>query len=262
MYLNRKEDMRRKKRSISFTVRIIFWPVLMLALTLPVMAKETVPPDKPLPKALMGIWRITNVLVDTGTIRWLHVQRDDPNLMGNLIYISPQRILAYVDKIGYSCKNPSMIVQHTTAGALIKDTMGGRVDPPIHPTAQDYELPFKQDDPVTVMWVKGFGGWDIGTADGTWLLMLPDGRLAARWSDGSIVVFSRQPADTKPVASFDCAKARTAEEKTICGSIELALLDCDVSSWYISALKSLEGRVRLEGGQIYLDAIKALKKSQ
>ncbi len=254
------------KRFRSFAPRRIFCLVLMLMLlalaNIPAFAEEAIPPDEPLPQELMGTWRITSVLVDTGTQRWIHVQYDDPDYMGSLLNFSPQRILAYIE-IGYSCKNPRMIVQHTTAGALLKSTMGGRVLPPSYPTTQDYGLPFHQNEAVTVMWVKGFGNYaSYLTINGTWLLWLPDGQLAMHWNDASIVLLSRAPADTKPVASFDCAKARTAEEKTICGSMELALLDRYVSCWFTGLLESLNGRVKLGLGKKDSDAIKELKKAQ
>ncbi len=253
------------KRFRSFAARSILCLVLMLTLAnIPALADEAVPPDEPLPQELMGTWRITGVLVDTGTQRWIHVQYDDPDYMGSMLNFSPQRILAFIE-IGYSCKNPRMIVQHTTAGGLIKSTMGGRVLPPSPPTTQDYGLPFHQNEAVTVMWVKGFGGYaSYLTIDGTWLLWLPDDRLAMRWNDASIVLLSRTSADTKPVASFNCTKARTAEEKTICGSMELALLDRYVSCWYTGVLESLAGytKDKDKNGRKALEGINKLKKAQ
>lgn len=251
------------KRITAFAARIILRAIFLVALAhAPGISQKVVPQEEPLPKALLGTWRITGVLVDTGTPRWLHIHYNHPAYMGSLLFISPKRILTHIE-IGYSCKNPRMVVQHTTAGALIRDTMGERLDPPIHPTTKDYGLPFQQNEKVKVMWIKDFGGYaDYLTIHGTWMLPLPDGRLAMCWNDGSIVVFSRAPANTKPVASFDCAKARMAEEKAICGSMELALMDRDVSSWYTGILESLENRARLGGGQKQLDAIKALKKAQ
>ena len=255
----------RGKRFSSFAARSVFWLVLFLAIAnLPAFAEDAVPPDEPLPKELMGTWRITGVRVDTGTQRWIHVQYDDPDYMGSLLFISPQRIVAFIE-IGYACKNPRMILQHTTAGALIKSTMGGRVLPPSDPTTQDYGLPFHQNEAVTVMWVKGFGGYaNYLTIDGTWMLGLPDGRLAMSWNDASIIILSRAPADMKPVASFDCANAQTAVEKTICGSMELALLDRNVSSRYTSHLESLAGWAKDGESQKEKasDAIRELKKAQ
>ncbi len=100
------------------------------------------------------------------------------------------------------------------------------------------------------------------TIDGTWILWLPDGRVAMSWNDASIIILSRAPADMKPVASFDCAKARTAVEKTICGSMELALLDCNVADGYRSHLESLKGRANGSKTRKASDAIKELKKAQ
>ncbi len=253
------------KRFRSFAARSILCLVLMLILaSTPAFAEEAIPPDEPLPQELMGTWRITGILVDTGTQRWIHVQYNDPDYMGSLLFISPQRIVAFIG-ISYTCQNPRMIVQHTTAGALLKSTLDSRVLPPSPPTTQDYGLPFHQNEAVTVMWVKEFGGWaEYLTIDGTWLLWLPDGRLAMCWADASIVLLSRAPADTKPVASFDCAKARTVVENTICGSMELALLDRTVSSWYTSHLESLIGWAKDGESQKEkaFEVIKELKKAQ
>ncbi len=251
----------RGKKLRSLAVWSIVWTAIMLASShIQGSAGNTVPPDEPLPKELMGTWRITEILIDTGTPRWLHVQYNDPNYMGSLLYISPQRMLAYIG-IGYSCQNPRMIVQQITAGELFKRTMGGRPEPPIYPTPRDYGLPFPGNEVVTVMWVKNFGGW-ADYLDGTWILCLPDGRLAMCWADSSVVILSRAPADTKPVASFDCAKARTAAEKTICGSMELAMLDRDVASWYTGILQSLKNRARLNNCREDIEAIKKLTKAQ
>ncbi|MFZ1984220.1 MAG: hypothetical protein WAU91_07385 [Desulfatitalea sp.] len=243
--------------------RTILWPTLILALWLaPALGADTVPAAKPLPQRILGIWQVTGVLSDAGSPYAHKFEFDDPRLMGGILFVSPQRIIAKADGETESCKNPTVTMQNITAGQLIKDTMGGRVEPPEHPTTRDFDLPFDQNEQLTVMWVKGFGCWDHLTDDGTWMLEMPDGRLAMRWRTSSIVLWSRAPANIKPPASFDCAKARTPVEKTICGSVELSLLDNYESEWYTQTISNLVSRAWGCRDKRYLDAIKPIKNEQ
>ena len=125
-------------------------------------------------------------------------------------------------------------------------------------------MPYTENTPVEPMWFhcgKGrIGGWDARIGDSTWMLVLPDGKLGIRWADSSVIVLSRVTEPIKPIASFDCAKAETPVEKTICGSMELALIDRrDVSRAIPAASSILKNRARLNHDPRYLDAAKDLK---
>jgi len=120
-------------------------------------------------------------------------------------------------------------------------------------------LPFAENDRVVPMWVrcgKGrFGASDYLVRDGTWMLLLPDDQLAIRWNDSSTIILSRAPAGTKPVASFDCRKAKTPVEKTICGSMELALFDRYVTS----RIEILKDKAKFQHDTRFIDAAKDLE---
>jgi hypothetical protein len=267
------------KNFMRFALRWARLPAILLAgvLTLrltPLLAAEA-PAATQIPPALQGTWRVTGVLVDTVTIRRLNIEYDDPNYIGGILLIAPDALLGAIESWGGVCLEPTVTVKPTTADALIKDTMGGRAYapdrtapelsrlPPATPTPQDYLLPYTDKTPVEPMRIhcgKGrIGGWDHSIGHGTWMLVLPDGKLGIRWVDSSVLVLSRVAEQLKPVASFDCAKARTPVEKTICDSMELALLDrTDVRS-FANLIDIFKRRARLDHEPRYLDAAKDLK---
>ncbi len=243
--------------------RIVLWPALVLALlSAPALYAEAAPAGQPLPQRLLGIWRITGVLSDAGSWYQHKFQPDDPRLMGGIFFISPQRMIAKADGEMPSCKNPTLTVQSITAGQLLKDTMDEHPEPPAHPTTRDFGLPFDQNEQLSVMWVKDFGCWDELDFNGTWMFEMADGRIAMLWRNSAIILLSRAPADIPPPASFDCTKAHTPVEKTICGSVELSLLDSNVAAWYQSTSGSLSSRAWGEQDKRYLDATRQYMNEQ
>jgi len=190
-----------------------------------------------LPSALIGAWQVSEVHVDSGTSRTLHVQYNDPALKGRLLTISPQKMVSNIS-YGDVCTDATLISKKMTAAALIKHSMGWRMISPEVPTTKDYKLPLSGKDPVEVLSVNckdGLWGRELGQNGGimgAWIIVLPTGRLAMRWYDESILVLSRVSADAKPKPSFNCSKATTPTEKAICGSIELASFDLSVAESY------------------------------
>jgi uncharacterized protein len=243
--------------------RIVLWPALVVALlSAPALADKAAPAGQPLPQKLLGIWRITGVLSDAGSWYRHKFEPDDPRLMGGILFISPQSMIAKADGEMPSSKNPTVTLQTITAGQLLKDTMDEHPEPPAHPTTRDFGLPFDQNEQLSVMWVKDFGCWDELDFNGTWMFEMPDGRLAMLWRNSAIILLSRAPADIPPPASFDCTKAHTPVEKTICGSVALSLLDSNVAAWYESTSGSLSSRAWGEQDRRYLDAMTHYKSEQ
>lgn len=214
----------------------------------------------PVPQNLIGTWQVTSVLIDTGATRRLHVQYNDPALKGRLLRISSERLISDIsfDDSITCLKAKSMSI---TAAALIKNSMGWRgVDPQI-PTPKDYGLPLAANAPVEVLRLMGKEGlWcdELGRDGGimgAWIIVLPGGGLAMRWYDESILILNRQPANAKPTASFNCSKAATPVEKTICGSVDLASFDLSIMESYTDALMFYkkgddpEGLKRLKAAQ-------------
>jgi uncharacterized protein YecT (DUF1311 family) len=62
-----------------------------------------------------------------------------------------------------------------------------------------------------------------------WVVPQEPDRLALHYDNQVLLLLQRRPAGAKPTASFDCAKAATATEKTICGSFDLASWDRSVA---------------------------------
>jgi uncharacterized protein YecT (DUF1311 family) len=194
----------------------------------------------PVPNGITGTWQVTKVNIDTGSSRTMHVQYNDPAEKGRIIDISPNKITH--DGLDWMiCVNPTVTVRRSTAAELVKDSMGWRGYDPEVPTPKDYELPVGNKKQVDTLWIHcGKGDFGPDTKDiskNTWILPLPDGRLAMRWFDESIVILSRLPANAKPNPSFDCAKAKSPEEKTICGSVSLSSFDRSVAEAYVNAVR-------------------------
>lgn len=218
----------RRVTALTSMVVIISLPVQICAVSMPKY-------DKPLPLSLIGTWQVTKVNIDTGATRRLHVQYNDPNEKGRIVVITPDKITNDgLDKM--VCTHPTVTVKRSTAAALIKESMGWRGFDPEIPTPKDFELPIANKTMVNTLWInceKGdFGPGAKDISQNTWIVPLPNGQLAMLWYDDSILILSRLPANAKPKASFDCAKAKTTVEKTICGSVSLASFDLSVAESY------------------------------
>lgn len=89
-----------------------------------------------------------------------------------------------------------------------------------------------------------------------WFIVLDNGQLAMSWQEETILILKRIPVNAKPVASFDCTKAATDVEKTICGSVALAAYDQSVTQTYKSALAYYQTKQNAK------EQIATLKQSQ
>ena len=232
-----------KKRSLLFiglfNLSVVFIFSIICA---PVSTWGGSKPGKPLSPTLIGTWQVTEVHIDRGTSRRLHVQRNDPALKGRLLTISNKKMTSDIS-YGDVCDEATALSNRMTAGDLIKSSMGRRWITPEIPTAKDFELPVAENEPLEVLSVSckdGLWGSELGRREGirgAWIVVLPEGQLAMRWYDESILILSRLPEDAKPKASFNCSKASTPAEKTICGSIELSSFDCSVAESYFDAVR-------------------------
>jgi uncharacterized protein YecT (DUF1311 family) len=191
------------------------------------------------PKAFEGVWQVSSVLVDTGATRTLRYQNNDDRLKGRLITIAANRVTTNLpeDKL---CAGITMTAHQTTAGALVRSTMGTRGAPPESPTPEDYSLDLSSGTSIQV--------WDVSCAEGSlgpgheggaWIIALPDAQLGMRWYDLTILRLTRLPEDAKPRASFDCAKAALPAERAICSSVPLAGFDRSVENSYSYVVKHL-----------------------
>jgi uncharacterized protein YecT (DUF1311 family) len=195
----------------------------------------------PLPPAIIGTWQVVKVSIDTKATRRLYVQYNDPWLKGRIIHITPEKMTNDCYK-KIVCTHPTLTVKRSTAAELFKESMGWRGDDPQIPIPKDYELPIANNAIVETLWVNCENGsfgppTTSDISDDTWIVPLPNGQLAILWNDNSILILNRLPANAKPKPSFDCAKAKTATEKTICGSVSLASFDLSVAESYSTAIR-------------------------
>ena len=198
----------------------------------------------PLPPTLMGTWQVTEVHTDQGESHWSRTRNDKYNIhkyLGRVFVFTPQRLTTNSPE-DKRCDDPHVAVHHTTAGNAVSTSIASRPFFPVQPTPEDFQLPLLDNAPIEVLslqcsdglFAKNLGGSldpDTGI-DGAWLIVLSKDRLALRWHDETILILNRLAANTKPVASFDCTKATTDVEKTICGSVPLAAYDQSVAQTY------------------------------
>ena len=235
-------------KSMRNNLRLFNACVLTLTFVLPMLGTQSHAQEKPtpahleLPATLIGTWQVTKVNIDTGASRRMLYQYNDPRLTGRLFTIAREQLTNNTPE-SQLCVNPKVVMHRTTALKLIGNNMAGRGYVPETPTPKDYELPLANNAPVDVLSVSckdGLFEGGLGPVEGmrgAWIIVLHKDQLAIRWYDETILLLRRLPDNAKPVASFDCHKAVTVVEKTICGSVALAAFDQSVAQAYKFAEK-------------------------
>ena len=230
-------------KSMRNNLRLLNAHVLALSFILPMLStlgcaqEKSSPAMAELPETLIGTWQVTEVHIDTAAAWRRYYQYNDPRLTGRLFTIGHQQLTSTTSEEEL-CVNPKVAIRRTTAAELIKNSMAGRRNTvPGTPTPKDYELPLADNAPVDVLSVscKGDGlfGGGLGHAiEGAWIVVLHKDQLAIRWYDETILLLRRFPDNAQPKPSFDCHKAATVTEETICGSVALAALDQSVAQTY------------------------------
>ena len=237
---------------------------------------NTEPTPVALPATLIGSWQVAEVLVDQGKESNWNQTRDDPynihRFLGRVITISPQRITfeGYYIKL---CAKPTIIVHRTTLANVIATSMSSRhyyADTP-PATPKDFRLPLAVDAPIELLslqcgeeasrntggYIRGLGNTKEDTGiRGPWFTFLKPGQLMLRWEDETFLILKRLTGNETPVASFDCNKAATTVEKTICGSVSLAAFDQSVTQTYKQSQAYYQTKDDTK------EAIAELKKSQ
>ena len=221
-----------------------------------------------LPASLIGTWQVAEVHADQGNAHWSGTKEDKYNIykfLGRVFVLTPQHLTTNAPR-DKRCDTPKIIVHHTTAGRVVETSIASRPLAMARPTPKDFQLPLSDDAPVEVLslickdgpYVGNLGGGlnpNVGI-DGAWIIVLNKEQLALRWNDETILILSHLVDNTKPVASFDCAKAATDLEKTICGSVALAAYDQSVAQTYKFAMEYYKTK---KTATVQLDE---LKKSQ
>lgn len=229
-------------------VTVLFFTAIVISMPISTWAGSKIIQGTQLPHTLIGTWQVTKVLIDTGATHKLDYQYNDPILRGRLVWISTDKLIMGTP-YEESCNSATVASIWITPGKLIKDSMAGRGFDPQTPTTKDYDLPLAPNLPIEVLRISCNGRLfhpSLGHLDGingVWIIAMPDGKLAMRYYGETILMLSRLPANAEPKASFDCAKAITPIEKTICGSIELASFDFSIAESYKQNIKGFtEGK--------------------
>ena len=225
----------------------------------PTHAPSAVPPN------LIGTWQVTEVHTDRGDTRPSDYKYNVHKFLGRVFVFTP-RLLTTNAPEDKRCDDLKIVAHHTTTGKVVGTSIASRPFDPNRPTPKDFQLPLSESAPVDVLsllckdglFAKFLGGGlDPGVGiQGAWLIVLNKEQLALRWNDETILILSHLADNTKPVASFDCAKAATDLEKTICGSVALAAYDQSVAQTYKFAMEYYKTK---KTATVQLDE---LKKSQ
>jgi len=224
-----------RKRSCASVSRVMGMPGLLILLGCAITGCRA----QSVPKVFEGVWQVSSVLVDTGATRTLRYQNDDDRLKGRILTIGANRVTTDLpeDKL---CGGLTMTPKQTTAGELIRSTMGSRGAPPKSPTPEDYELGLSSSASLEAWWLSCTeGSLGPGREGGAWIIALPNGQLAMRWYDLTILRLARLSENAKPQPSFDCAKASLPAERAICASLQLAAFDHSVQDSYSYVVRHL-----------------------
>ena len=207
---------------------------------------EEMPTAKPiaLPADMKGTWQVSDVLFDQAdneTVRkGPDIKYSIPRYLGRIIKITSRKIT--INSPGETaCEDPKLMPQKSTAAKIVAKSIHTRVFDNAYPTPQDMGLPLADDTPVEVLYLTCGDkfrssapsvdiSYDFSYA--RWFIDLGDDRLAMNWRTQSILILRRLQDNAKPVASFDCAKAGTIAEKTICSDVGLAAYDKSLAQAY------------------------------
>jgi len=170
-------------------------------------ADNAAPELSSLPPAVLGTWKVKSVHVDLGSGRRMAYQWNDPDLVGDVITISDNEIVSNTPE-ARQCLHPKVATWRTTASSLIAETLAGHGYPSESPTVKDYDLPLAPNSLVEAYAVQcnlgHFGPYQLkparlkfGIKDGTWIIVLPGGRLAVRWYDQTILILGKVKSSAK-----------------------------------------------------------------
>jgi uncharacterized protein YecT (DUF1311 family) len=207
---------------------------------------EEIPTPKSiaLPANMKGAWQVSDVLFDQGDNEVVHKGLDKkyfiPRYLGRIINITSKKITIN-SPIESVCEDPKLLPRKSTAAKIVAKSIHTRIYENSYPTPHDMRLPLADDTPVEVLYLtcgdkfrssqRGFKVLhDLSNA--RWFINLGNDRLAMNWRSQSILILSRLRNNAKPVASFDCAKAGTIAEKTICSDVGLAAYDKSLAQAY------------------------------
>jgi uncharacterized protein YecT (DUF1311 family) len=191
------------------------------------------------PTEIAGTWEVEHVAVDgEDSLHW-EMRPDDPREMGRTLVIAPAKV-KYESGKRLDCQQSTWPPRRTTWGFLLakgfpRPAMGGRSPTP---TPRDFELKVGKGQGVTTYSLCPQAGRDNRFPQDHWIALQGPEQIALHLDNQVLLLLRRRATDAKPQASFDCAKAATPTEKTICGSFQLASWDRSVALAFRRSLEN------------------------
>ena len=170
-------------------------------------------------------------------------QEDDPQLVGRIVSFGPARG-AFDDM---TCSSLRATAERTTARVFFRQVFPKRASPNYapYPAPADFRLPISPTAPLRGVRFRCASGSRDGSAADQWTqaaaFALPQGRWGLEWGGDFVLVLAPRPRGTPIRAGFDCAKAATPVERTICMDAGLAGWDRSVAVAYRAALSASGG---------------------
>jgi uncharacterized protein YecT (DUF1311 family) len=188
-------------------------------------AKAVVPAD------IAGTWEVTHVAVDAQSGPQGHFREDEPQFMGRALAIEESGVRFPVGH-HVDCKQTDWTPRATTWGRLIasgfpRSAAGGKR---VTPTPQDFALDVKPGQRTKAYSLCPSTKSPSRFQQDSWIAARNPTTLYFHFSPDLLLVLQRRAADTRPVASFDCARPPANKtEETICHSFDLAAWDRSVA---------------------------------
>lgn len=235
----------------------LFVLLFVLSLSAACQAKDSSPSaPSTFPPELLGIWQVAEVHKhrNSGFRPLADYKNNIHKYLGRVFVFTSQQlthnVVPWDSRDKRLCENPRIVVHRSTAAKAIGASLCDWSPDLARATPKDFQLPLSDNTPIEALALickdgpmsNGLGGCqsdDKPSADeirGAWLIVLSPDQLVLRWDNEAFLTLKRLPKDAKPVASFDCTKAASPTEKTICASVSLAAYDVSVTETYKFAL--------------------------
>lgn len=187
------------------------------------------------PTTVQGRWEVVQVAVDHRDQAHWQYFRDDPRLLGRQLVVDDAGIR--LDDGSRTCDAPAFTalpvdkMQHFIGDRFPRPES---FDTPAQPTLADFgiQLADAAVSPVEVRCTPDGSPWN-----NAWMVTPSADRLLTNYDGSGYVLVLRKVESQEPIrASFPCAKAHSAAERTICASATLAGYDRSVAAAYRFAL--------------------------
>jgi uncharacterized protein YecT (DUF1311 family) len=190
------------------------------------------------PASLVGAWDVEHVAVDEQDQMHWDMRPDDPQLLGRELLIQPDTITFTGDEKP-TCQQSTWKARTLEWSKLFARTFS-RSPGNGRPVPSDFGLKVDKADKATYYEIcpdPGAVSRALAAYNRRWVVQRKTDVLVMHYSDQVLLTLLRRPKGARPRASFDCGKATTPTETTICASFDLAGWDRSVATAYKQALK-------------------------